>query len=131
MSDNDVELLKLQIQREQASRDFWKWAIMYVLLGLTPTLTALTSYIEHRAISSVGEKADTAAVKAETAVEKTKDVASTLTATTQRQDEALTAIAGGVDASVKSWKAYQTKDPEDMSIATEAVIRAESTQLKP
>jgi len=115
MSEHDIELMKLKLQgemqqqlaqerREQANRDFWKWAIMYVVMALGP----VTTWVTNRQV----------AVKAEEAVTVAKE-------TKVDQSKRLTAIAGGVDASVKSWKAFDSKKPEDMDAAAEAVQTAE------
>ncbi len=112
MSDHDIELLKLQIQREQAARDFWKWAIMYVLLGVNPLVNLLTSYLNHQAIGTVGEKADAAASNA-AIVEKKTD-----------------AIAVLADSSVKNWKAYNSKSEGDKNIAAKALEKAEAVAEK-
>src|SRR5688572_21777928 len=103
MSDTDIELMKLKLQgemqqqlaqerREQANRDFWRWAIMYVFVALSPIVTLITNIGSHYVESKKLDKA------VEVAVETKKD-----------QGEKLTAIVGGVESSVKSWKAYQTK----------------------
>lgn len=98
MSNPDIELLKLQIQREQAARDFWKWAIMYVLLALNPLLNVATAYLEHHAIASVATKAAAVEVKQDAI---TTDVASTNAINTK-------------------WKADRTGDPEDVAKAEQA-----------
>jgi hypothetical protein len=115
MSDTDIELMKLKLQgemqqqlaqerREQANRDFWKWAIMYLVMALGP----VTTWVTNRQVSE--KAAEAVKVAKETKVD---------------QGEKLTAIAGGVDATIKSWKAYDTKQPEDMNAAAEAVANAE------
>lgn len=104
MSDHDIELLKLQMQREQMRADLFKWFVAFVW----PFIVNLgTAYIQHQAIENVANKADVAATKAEVVEATTKE------------------IKTGVDASVKGWKAYQTKDPEDMNTAVEAVEKAD------
>lgn len=118
MSEHHIELLKLQIKREQDARDFWRWAIVYVMLGLNPFMDMATAYVNNRAIGGVAAKADTAA----TAASKAATVA---VETKADQGQKLTAINAGVEASVAGWKAYQTKEPEDMDRAAQAVVNAE------
>lgn len=115
MSDQDIEILKLQIQRDmqdqasrersqQANRDFWKWAIMYLIVMVNPT-NLVTTVLEHRAIATVDKKADTAA-KTAVVLKKTVDGVATDTA--------------GTYAINSEWKAGRTGDPEDMAKAVQA-----------
>jgi hypothetical protein len=117
VSQEDIELLKLQIQREQMRADWLKWFVVFIW----PLVVNVgTAYVNHRAIDSVAAKADDAATAAKTATEVAVE-------TKRDQGEKLSAIVGGVDASVKSWKAWQSKEPGDMNAAVEAVDKAAAT----
>lgn len=123
MSADEIELLKIQLQRDQLSAqreaarsDLFKWFVAFAWPLVVSTVTTL---INHNAIGTVADKADKAATAA-------TEAAAVAVETKQDQGEKLTAIVGGVDAGVKSWKAYQTKEPEDMHAAEEAISKAES-----
>lgn len=109
MSDNEIEKLKLQIQREQAARDFWKWFIMYILVALGPFINLATAYLEHRAIGSVAQKAEVIEKKAGVAAQA---AVSTNVITTQ-------------------WQAGRTGDPDDMAKAEEAAAKAQAVEKMP
>lgn len=120
MSDTDIELLKLKIQhemqREQLRHDLLKWLVVFVW----PFVLQLGSaYIESRV--TVAAAADVKKV----AANKAAELKTELTAAKVETDQAIATVAAGVDASVKGWKAYQTKEPEDMDRAAQAVVNAE------
>jgi len=105
MSEHDIELLKLQIQREQAARDFWKWLIMYVLVAINPLISLGTAYLEHQAIGSVATKA----------------------ALVEEKTDTVLRAAVSTDAISTAWKAERTGDPEDKAKAEKAIERLEKS----
>ena len=130
MSDLDLRKLELDAQERREQREaqekrsirngeLFKWFVMLLVGLLNPLLNATMTAVQTRAISQVSEKADMAAVAASKA-------ATVAVEAKHDQSEKLTAIVGGVDAGVKSWKAYQTKEPEDMHAAEEAISKAAS-----
>lgn len=116
MSEHHIELLKLQIQREQAARDFWRWAIMYVLVGINPLIDLATAYVNRKAIVSVGVKADTAATKAAIVEEKT---------------DAIAKDTASINAINTNYEARRTEAPEDISKAERAEAKVMAQQTEP
>jgi len=62
--------------------------------------------------------------KLDTAAAKTDVVESKLESTTAKHERTLAEIAKAADASAKSWKAYTTKNPDDMDVAEKALDAA-------
>lgn len=97
MSDTDIELLKLQIQREQNRADLLKWVVVFIW---PLVVNVATAYVNNVAIASVATKAAAVEVK----------------------QDAITATSA---ASMQSWKAYDSKRPEDVDAAAKAIDHAE------
>lgn len=137
---NDDELKALEIKLELAKLKYtFRTTLAASVIG--PVLLALLQWLLAR---QAAEDLKTQAAKVEkttvavaadvkhTAAAKAAEIKTELAATTERHDEKLNelasktdAIGSGVDASVRGWKAYQTKDPNDMNVAVEAVAKAE------
>lgn len=106
--------------------DPWPERIRAASGGLKDVLLALAAIATIWIQRGNEGKLDVAAAKTEVAVEKAAAVESKLEQTTAFNTRALTTIAEGVDASVKGWKAYTTKDPDDMNVAAEAIRSADA-----
>ena len=59
--------------------------------------------------------------KLDSAAAKTDVVQAQLESTTEKHEAKLAEIAKAADASAKSWRAYETKKPEDMDVAAKAL----------
>lgn len=81
---------------------------------LGPLLTALVLYYQSLAKQS-----------ADVAAEHAKEAKSAATALKKETNVQFAEIAERQDANLKQWKAYNTKDPNDMDVAAKAIIMAE------
>lgn len=116
--DTDTRKLTLEVEK-------LKWQFLTTLAAsvIGPVLLGLLQlWIAHE--NAKETKAAAADVKT-VAAEKAAEIKTELSAAKAVTDQTLGTVAAGVDASVRSWKAYQTKEPEDMNAATQAVVNAE------
>lgn len=109
---------------------FWN-GVFRVVQILTPLIAAATLYYSaqnktaiEQAKDQVSEVAADAAKHARKAAEATKEVKTDLDESRQERKEQFNSIAEKQDADLKAWKAYHTKEPEDMNRAQEALHKA-------
>lgn len=121
--EREVELAKIQLQRDQMRSDLFKWFVMAVIGLLTPFLNITLGIVQHMAIDTVAEKTDLAAQKASIAAKKA--------AVVEAETRDIKRVAVENYAMNAEWRAEHTGDPDDMAKANSAKAAAEASGKTP
>jgi hypothetical protein len=100
--------------KNENNQDNWTTRITAAGSILGPVLMILVLYFQNEAKKASDE-----------AAEHAKEAKVATTALKKETKEQFNDIAIKQDANLKNWKAYNTKDPEDMDQAHKAIIMAE------
>lgn len=122
MSEHDLEMMKLQMQRDAEARadlrerdmrrqDLFKWVIMGIVGLVNPFLHIATTYYEQRLTGQVKEQISDVAEKATIAAAKAEETDRTSLKT---------------NIALNDWKASYTRDPMDELHANEARVRLQA-----
>lgn len=119
MNDAELEFEKEKLRVKYQFRERVAMAL------IAAAATFLTGIFNYYTVTGGASEVKTATIRAAAEVKKE------LVATNERHEEKLDTVLTGVDANVKAWKAFDSKDPSDMNVAKEAVLKAEAMTERP
>lgn len=135
--DREIELLKMKLEydtaKQQRSFQFWTTIFTAIMGVITPIVLVRYHTVADQKIEVLQKDANVlktdakdAAKKAEAAVQKTEEVKKDLATVSEERKVQFEQISEKQDADLKNWKAFHSKDIDDMIVAKEALQKVES-----